>query len=237
MLQPTPIERRKLFELVAERIGEMIISGALRPGDQLPPERELQALFGVGRPAVREALIALERAGFVSIGNGAPARVAHPSTASIVASMVPSIRFLLSTAEGNRQFQAIRLLVEVGLVRDAARRATPEFLEELGAALAENRASLGDTQRFIASDVRFHFVIARFAGEDAIVAIHEAMVAWLSTQRAVVLREPAAAERATAAHARIFEAIAAKSADAAEEAMRAHLAEVRADYWTNVARG
>ena len=75
-MQQLTIERRKLFEQVAAHIQKEILAGALRPGDRLPPERDLRARFGVGRPTIREALITLQRAGLVEIGNGAPARVA-----------------------------------------------------------------------------------------------------------------------------------------------------------------
>src|SRR2546430_4260383 len=68
----SPIERRKTYELVAERLTEEISSRALSPGDLLPPERELVASFGVGRSSVREALRMLESRGLIaSRGNGA----------------------------------------------------------------------------------------------------------------------------------------------------------------------
>jgi GntR family transcriptional repressor for pyruvate dehydrogenase complex len=232
-LDPVQIERRKLFEQVAEHLGEQILSGKLRPGERLPPERDLQQAFGVGRPAIREALITLERAGLVEIGNGAPARVAQPSTRGLLSSMVPSVRHLLSTAEGNRQLMAVRLLVEVGLVRQAAKTAAPEFLADLRAAWEENRALSANPEAFIASDVNFHYVIARFAGDEAILAIHEVMSTWLRGQREISLRAAPNADRTVRAHGRILEAIERRDPDAAEQEMRDHLAEGWAEYWAN----
>lgn len=234
MIEAVSIQRRKLFELIADHIEGLILTGQLKPGEQLPPERELQTAFNVGRPAVREALITLERMGLIEIGNGVPARVTQPSAAGLLTSMVPSVRHLLSTSEGKRQFQAVRLLVEVGLVRQAAKEATPEFIAELQAALDENQKSENDTQAYITSDVAFHFAIARFVGEPAIIAIHGAMSKWLSEQREVSLREPGAAQHATEHHARIFSAIASNDPDAAEKAMRAHLEDVQENYWSHV---
>lgn len=228
------IGRRKLFELLAEHIEAQIIAGKLKPGEQLPPERELQAVFGVGRPAVREALIALERAGMIEIGNGARSKVAQPSAANLLSSIVSPVKHLLSTPEGNNQFQAVRLLIEEGLVRKAAREATPEFIRELRSAFEQNCASIGVLEDFIRTDVAFHYTIARFAGEPAILAIHQAMSGWLSAQREVSLRMPGAAEQATKHHARILEAIEARDPALAEEAMRAHLTDVRAYYEQSV---
>ena len=234
MVEPIQIERRKLFEHVAEHLEGLILSGQLKPGDRLPPERELQTAFGVGRPAIREALITLERSGLVEIGNGAPARVARPTTAGLLSALVPSVRHVLSTAEGNRSFQAIRLLVEVGLVRQAAKEATPAFIADLQAALAENWASVERAELFIPSDVQFHYVIGTFAGDPAILAIHAAVNDWLLHQREVAGKEPGERERAAAAHARITDAIIARDPDAAEAAMRAHLASGWASYWKHV---
>jgi len=234
MVSPIQIERRKLFEHVAEHLEGLILSGKLKPGERLPPERELQTAFGVGRPAIREALITLERAGLVEIGNGAPARVAQPSALNLVSSMVPTVRHMLSTTEGNRSLQAIRLLVEVGLVRQAAKEATPGFLADLRAALDHNWSCVGRHTDFIVSDVAFHFCIGRFAGDPAILAIHAAVNDWLVDQRAVAGREPGEAHNACVAHAQIYDAIAAGSPDLAEAAMRHHLHTGWAAYWRHV---
>ena len=51
-----PIQRRKLFQEVLDRLLERLRQGEFQPGDQLPSERELMQFYGVGRPAVREAL-------------------------------------------------------------------------------------------------------------------------------------------------------------------------------------
>ena len=51
-----PIQKRKIHQEVQDRLMRRIESGEIRPGDQLPPERELMELYGVGRPAIREAL-------------------------------------------------------------------------------------------------------------------------------------------------------------------------------------
>lgn len=58
-----PIIRRKLADEVRDRLLALIRGGELRPGDRLPSERDLMERFGVGRPAVREALQSLARRG------------------------------------------------------------------------------------------------------------------------------------------------------------------------------
>ena len=64
-MQFTNIKRRKIHEDVAEQIENQIIDGSLKEGSFLPSERELMGFFNVGRPAVREAILLLQRNGFI----------------------------------------------------------------------------------------------------------------------------------------------------------------------------
>ena len=63
---PDRIIRRKLSDQVLDRLRDMILSGEVKPGDPLPSERSLMERFGVGRPAVREALQALHQNGLIT---------------------------------------------------------------------------------------------------------------------------------------------------------------------------
>lgn len=65
-----PVKTRRLFEEICDQIRGELESGALKPGDKLPAERELAARFGVSRLAVREALRSLEYAGIVGLQKG-----------------------------------------------------------------------------------------------------------------------------------------------------------------------
>src|SRR5258706_13356058 len=82
MAHQDPIQRRKLYQEVLDRLTARIVAGGFGPNDQLPSERELMESYRVGRPAVREALQHLERSGIVAITHGerAPIVVATPET-------------------------------------------------------------------------------------------------------------------------------------------------------------
>jgi len=231
MSEVITIERRKLFEQVAAHIEREIIEGKLKPGDRLPPERDLQTRFGVGRPAIREALIALQRAGLIEQNNGMPARVTKARAEGVVANMVPAVRQMLGSAEGQRQLQQVRLFMEIGLVRQAAENATENDLEKLKAALEENRKAVGDSEQFIQTDVEFHFQFASMIHNPVFIALHGAMSTWLREQREFALMEPGEAKRSYQAHKRIYEAVAAHNPDAAEKAMREHLASGWNAFW------
>jgi GntR family transcriptional regulator, sialic acid-inducible nan operon repressor len=225
------IDRRKLFEQVSAHLERDILLGKLKPGDRLPPERELQAKFGVGRPAIREALITLQRSGLVEMGNGAPARVRLPTAQNVIAGMIPAVQQMLVSADGHRQLQGVRLFFEIGLVRHAARNATDEDLEKLKRALEANEKTIGDRAAFIQTDVAFHFGFAEIMRNPAFLALHEAMSTWLLRQRQIALQEPDEDRRGYHAHAQIYEAVAAHDPDAAEAAMRGHLESGWVAFW------
>ncbi|MGI4815035.1 MAG: FadR/GntR family transcriptional regulator [Janthinobacterium lividum] len=76
------IKRRRIFEEICEQIRRKLARGEYKPGDKLPTERDLAAEFGVGRPAVREALRTLENSGILvlkkGLRGGAYVREGHP---------------------------------------------------------------------------------------------------------------------------------------------------------------
>ena len=127
--------------------------------------------------------------------------------------------------------------MEVGLVRHAADYATDEELSELRDALVANRQSIGDSSGFIKTDIAFHFVLAKIMSNPVFIALHEALSAWLLQQREIALLEPGEDARGYEAHARIFEAVNAKDADAAESAMRDHLESGWISFWRRFHRG
>ena len=124
MVDPLVIERKKLFEHVAAHLEAQILAGKLRPGDQLPPERDLQIAFRRRPPGdPRGADLAAEgRAG--GTDQRRPRAVLMPTASHIFTGMAPAVRQMLSTEEGQRHFQGARLFFEVGLAREAARTAT-----------------------------------------------------------------------------------------------------------------
>ena len=225
-----PIRRRRIHEEVTSRIQEMIAELGLRPGDQLPSERELMAEFGVGRSAVREAMLALQRMGIVNVSGGERARVVQPTARAMVEELSGVARLVLGQPGGVEKFQDARTLLEIGLARYAAQRATEGDIAMLAELLEANRRA-DDHTTFMRTDVAFHYGIAAIARNDIFTALMEALVAWLTEQRLVSGKAQGAGEAAYAAHKRIFDAIAAHDPDAAARAMQEHLEAVARLYW------
>jgi len=220
-----PIQRRKLFQEVLDRLIERIRSGEFHPGDQLPSERELMTSYGVGRPAVREALQALERAGIVSISHGERARVVMPTAGSMIEQIASAAQHLLSVEPGMLQhLKDARLFLETGLARRAAAGVTPESLDLLRQRLDAHVEARNRFEAFLPRDMEFHREIAAMTGNPIFPAIIEAMFGWLGSFYVDLVSAPGAEDLTIAEHQRIFRAIAAGDEDEAAAAMHDHIA-------------
>src|SRR5919107_6450949 len=125
------IVRRKLSHEVLDRLIGAIEAGEYEPGTQLPSERELMARFGVGRPAIREAMQALQQMGLIRISHGERARVILPTAETVVDQISGArVQLLGSNPRGLDDLKEARILFEVGLGRVATERATRESLED-----------------------------------------------------------------------------------------------------------
>jgi DNA-binding FadR family transcriptional regulator len=231
-----PVERRKVSDEVTARLEAMIRDGSLAEGDTLPAERDLMRTFGVGRPAVREALFRLKRMGLVELRNGERARVSRPTPRILLDELSGAARLLLSQPRGNEHFQEARALFEIGIAEQAARVRRAADVETLRAALAANEAAIGDSDRFGRTDVAFHLTLAQITGNPIFVAIHQSIDSWLTEQRVVALHVGRADRVAYAGHRRIFAAVEDGDPAAAAGAMRRHLREVAALYWKSLRR-
>jgi DNA-binding FadR family transcriptional regulator len=226
-----PIERRRLYQEVMDRLIRMIEEDGLLPGDQLPPERDLSERYGVGRPAVREALQNMARMGLLRLVQGERARVAAPTFANLLTSMSMTTSGILRSSEkGLAELKEARLMFEVNMVRLAIERATADDIAALEARHEEHRASLPDFNRFLQCDMRFHRQIAQMTGNSIFPNLSEALMGWLAEFYRELVRIPGAEELTLSEHAAILAAISARDADAAEQAMRDHLTRANALY-------
>jgi GntR family transcriptional repressor for pyruvate dehydrogenase complex len=220
------VRRRKVHEEVAEQIETAIASGHYKIGDQLPSERELMDQFAVGRPAIREALLYLERMGFVHLSPGEKARVTKPTIHGLVEQLSGAARHFLATPRGEASFQDARRVFESGIAYNAALIATDEEIATLEKALEANRQAMGNMAEFEKTDIRFHIELTKIGGNPIFLALHTALVDWLSLQRFISLKLPGVAEEAFESHEAIFKAIAAHEAPTAWTAMDNHLRQV-----------
>lgn len=235
---PEPIQRRKLYQEVYERLLERIRRREILPGEHLPSERELMDHYGVGRSAVREAMLALARAGIVEVSHGERARVVLPTAESLVAQVAAGAQHLLRMDPASiEHLKEVREFLEAGIARIAAQRADAAALARLDEALAahhrlaDERGRLaGDPASFVDGDREFHVAIAAMTGNPVFPAIVDAMFRWLSGHYRALVRAPGAESLTLREHDDIRDAIARGDPQAAEDAMRRHLARANALY-------
>ncbi|MDF1777066.1 MAG: transcriptional regulator NanR [Rhizobiaceae bacterium] len=234
MSHSEPIIRRKLSDAVLERLKRLITGGELRPGDEMPSERELMARFQVGRPAIREAMQSLSNMGLVAISHGERARVLQLSARSIINQVDVTAKMMLAASKDSLEdLKNARVFFERGMVREAAQKASDEDVEHLRAALALQRTALSDSKAFINADMRLHTQIARISGNPIYVAVSEAMLSWLEEYHTEMLIWTGKENITLTEHEEIIECIARHDADAAEKAMIKHLERSRTLYVQN----
>jgi GntR family transcriptional regulator, sialic acid-inducible nan operon repressor len=224
MMSERPIKRRKLYQEVLDRL----ISGMateFQPGSLLPSERDLMQRFGVGRPAVREAMHALQQMGLLRISHGERARVVTPTTDAIMEQMTNAFVLMLATnPRGLDELKEARFMLELGLVRRATRQATAADIDRLDAAHRCLIAARGDHPAFIAADMDFHALIAEIAGNAMVASVTRAVLDWLSRFRAEVVALKGAESLTIQEHEAICRAIETGDEDRAALALEQHLA-------------
>ena len=214
------VEPQRLYRRIAEQIVRLIRRGEYRPGERLPPERDLARQLEVSRPSVREALIALEVEGYVEVRVGSGVYVTQRR---------PAVRRadVLSSDTGPFELIAARRLLEAECAALAAKLASPAQIRRMQAALAAMDRDRRRSVMPIENDRRFHLEIADASGNSALALA----VRTLWEQRAgplfVTLEHhfdtPDLWKSAIAEHHAVMAAIQGHDPVAARTAMRRHM--------------
>src|SRR5262245_42380018 len=211
---------------VVAHVRTLIDHGTLKPGDRLPPERDLAHHVGVSRPTVRAGLRTLAALGVVRSrrGSGTYIPVGPPTLGAEALSFLAALhKFTVDDV-----FEARRIL-EVGAAGLAAERATPEQLATLADEVASLFASLSNRQVFLVHDINFHRGIAAASGNPIVASLVE-MVADLYYERRRATAERAVdrdLRDAADSHRQIYQAVRARDVNAARRAMDEHLVRSR----------
>lgn len=216
------VQSAKLSQQISRQLLETIVAGHYRPGDLLPPERDLAVIFGVSRVAVREALNSLAAKGIVSVRQGRGTTVNPPAQWN---TLDPEVLMVQHRDNVLEHVMEIRCILEPEIAALAAQHITPEQLEELRA-----RADLPDTdtcEQHIERDTIFHIAIARATQNPVLVIVLTSISELLRECRRRNFVVPGELARARMWHQRIFEAIEQHNPYAAREAMALHMAQVK----------
>ena len=205
----------RLYQSVARELLKLIESGEFPPGSRLPGERDLVERFGVSRVTVREAEIALEAQGWITIKTGSGAYVRPRLNAR---GALPDVSAFDVTAA--------RAVIEAEAAAIAARRISEAEIAELDALLQAMARSDGGDREAEDADQKFHLAIARICGNPVIE--HCVQVIWRMRNELPRVRQAYArvchddASERTGEHGAILAALRRHDPAAAREAMRSH---------------
>jgi len=223
----TPIQSSKVFEKIAEQIEKRILSGELRSGDRLPTERELSEQFQASRTAVREAMKTLAQRGLVDMRPGRGTIVIDGTSQAMRHSL--GLMMMVGQAGNSANLVEVREIIEPGIAALAAVRATKEEITAMREAVRVMDDNLNEANAFIAADNDFHRALAKGTQNALILTLVDSIVDLLSEQRKQIFALSGAPERGQIHHKSILESVVQHDAEAAREAMRAHLQQVRED--------
>src|SRR5215469_358916 len=149
------IPRNRVFTRIAEQLQTLILT-QLKPGDMLPPERELVRKFGVSRSSIRDAIRSLEAVGLLEPRQGVGTVVRDPAIDALV---TPVASVLLQKQKVIHELLDVRMIIEPALARRAALHASPQQIAEMQAILnrQEEKVRLGELAT--EEDTAFHYSI------------------------------------------------------------------------------
>ena len=229
------VRTSRLYEQIVQQIEESIVKGDLKPGDQLPAERELAQRFGVSRTAVREAVKALREKGLVEAYSGRGTFVTDATTQAVRQSLDLMVK--IGQADGFHHLAEVRAILEPEIAALAAARVQESELATMREAVTVMDRSGQDPEAFIEADLDFHLALAEGAANPLILSLLDSIVGILREQRLRIFRVPGGPERGQIHHKRILAAVERRDREAARQAMREHLEQVRNDSQAPVAKG
>ncbi len=221
------MQTSRLYEHIVRQIEESITRGALKPGDQLPAERELAQQFGVSRTAVREAVRVLNEKGLVEAYSGRGTFVTNGTSQVIRQSL--DLMSKIGQPEGSTHLAELREILEPGIAALAAIRAEAAHVSALREAVDVMDRSRHDADAFIEGDLDFHLALAEAAGNPMILSLIDSIVGLLREQRMRTYYVGGGPERGQFHHKRILEAVERHDPERARETMQAHMQQVRED--------
>lgn len=224
------IQSERLYEQIVQQIEKRFLSGDLKVGDRLPPERELAEQFGVSRTAVREAVKALRQRGLVEIQPGRGTFITNGASEAVRHSL--GLLMKIAGIDASPDLIEVREIIEPEIAALSAVRATEDHIAAMREAIAKMDTALQDPDRYIEADLDFHLVLAEATQNTLIPTLIDSIVDLLREQRARIFRVAGGPQRGQVYHKRILDAIIRHDAAAAREAMRAHLQQVSQDSQT-----
>ncbi|ALS23709.1 MULTISPECIES: FadR/GntR family transcriptional regulator [Paenibacillus] len=220
-----PIKKQKVHEIIIGRIKESIESGKLKPGDKLPAERELAAMFSVSRGPIREAISVLASKGIITVKPGSGIFLNHNDD---LFSLFDSI--LNDGDHDIFELLELRIGVESYAAFFAAQRRTEEELKRIKSALDQMESSIKRGELAVEEDFAFHTAIIEASHNSLMIntfkLISDMFIRGVYQARIDALKIPGKTEEVFIEHRLVYEAILASDPEMARKAMADHIGNI-----------
>jgi len=219
----TILEKTSVGFQAVETIKMLILSGNLKPGDPLPPERELAGLLGISRPTLREAIRVLSAMNVLESRHGGGTFVTslHPRL------LAQPINFLLQVdPTGFHHLFEARQALEIGAARLAAQRITDDQVNALQQLADEAEHVISRPSRYLWFDFEIHTMIIDATDNPIYISLYQSIIDLSIESRKHTARLLTTRQKAHEDHLAIIAALRQHDAEAAVSAMRDHLESV-----------
>lgn len=213
----------KGYEKVFAFVREQLLSGQLKAGDRLLPERELATRLGVSRPVIREVLRGLAAIGVIEVRHGSGSVVRRPGFSEL------GDFFTLMLAQQSEVVDDVmeaRIAIERQAIRLACSRATPADILALRQALQRIEVTVRDPQVGGDADFAFHAAMIAAAHAPTLASLHAAIAVLLKRshyERRESIIDLAGIDAYLVEHHReLLDAVVARNADAADRLLMQH---------------
>ena len=223
------VKQPKISDVIMGQLEEMILEGILKPGQKLPPERELAKQFDVSRPSLREAVQKLSAKGLLNSRQGGGTYVAEALGNSF---SDPLLELFKTHPEAQYDLLEFRHALEGVAAYYAALRSTPADKEAILKCYADLQKfhETKDIQKEVFADVDFHLAIAASTHNMVLLHMMRALFnllrqhIWDNLQN--IYPNTDYREKIHAQHKVLMDAILAGEPDKARQAAHHHLAYV-----------
>jgi len=221
MRQFNSVKQPRVSEEVYHQLKEAILSDHFNAGDKLSSERELSEQFQVSRVVIREALRALENAGFVTIKQGSTGG-AYVTDLTFEQLDGACLDLFMANKISIPELHQVRILIEPEVTRLATLSATAESKKRLLRAVETEQPPGASLSEDIASATKFHLILAEICGNRFLEAMVNSLIK-LSTRILEEMKpDPPSWIHPPGSHRPILESVLADDPEAAFAAMKHH---------------
>ncbi|MDF2724907.1 MAG: putative GntR family transcriptional regulator [Paenibacillus sp.] len=214
------VKPTNLYEVIAEKLEEMILRDSTQIEQKLPSEQSLAASFGVSRPVIREALMLLKARGLITQRNGEGSFISNPNPQELTNTINRMVQ--MNNIHPSNIFE-VRVTLEIMACRLATERATEEALNELTLINDEMEQYKEDRQKRVALDIQFHAKLAELSNNPLLAMFVKSTTSLLQNMLTQALELPGTHEDGISYHRRIIEALRSGDPGKAEDTIRGHL--------------